>query len=141
MVVGEAVERGDWEEEGGEGALFEFCPHGDRASLGVAFCEPFATEQVAVDDMGVVDSGEEMEEAVDEEAGRDEVDGCFTGGNELGFDGFENPVTVFTLAGGAVTVELGRMVFALGVVGFLGDAGSGGCMYTHSMNTQRSKEE
>ena len=56
MVVGDAVEWGDWEEEG---ELFEFCPHGDRASLGVAFCEPLATGPDAID-VGVVDSGEVM---------------------------------------------------------------------------------
>jgi hypothetical protein len=33
LVVGDAVEKGDWE----DGELLEFCPHGERASLGVVF--------------------------------------------------------------------------------------------------------
>ena len=51
VTVGEAV---DWD----EGEVFEFCPHGDRASLGVVFCEPLATEPVTIGNVGVVRGGD-----------------------------------------------------------------------------------
>ena len=91
LVVGDAVEKGDWE----EGELLEFCPHGDMANLGVVFCEPLAIEPVVIGNTGVVNDGEVMEGGAEDGGGRekggvdeeDEEGEGFMGGRELGFEG------------------------------------------------------
>ena len=79
-VVGEAVECGDCTDDG---ELLEFCPHGDIASLGVVFCDPFATDPTADGRVGVV---EVTVGGAEEGWERGVVEEGLTGGRELGLE-------------------------------------------------------
>lgn len=91
----------------------------------MVFCDPFVIDPVAV--VGVVVDGEVMGGGAEEETEKAAVvEGGLAGGREIGLEGCVGAGLVAVAgatAGVAVTTELGRIGFILGV-GFLGEGGT-----------------